>query len=272
MGVAVLMATYGRDDPVFLAEALESLLRQTHLPEEVVLVEDGPLPLSLREVIETYRRQLPLCSVALVRNSGLAAALNAGLARCTQAWVARFDSDDVAEPQRIELQLAAARQGLADVFGGYALEIGADGMPGEVRRMPLDHGAIMASLWACPFIHPTVMYRREAIVALGGYRSDLRRSEDYDLWFRCARAGLRFANLPEVLIRHRFDAASHGRHSLGDALERAVTGFRGAGLVGLPLWTRFACFVPVLRSLLPLGLRHGAYTWLSRFDPRRKRR
>lgn len=124
-------------------------------------------------------------------------------------------------PDRFARQLAAFAAARVDVLGGWALEIDAAGVPGRVRRMPLGHAEILDSLWACPLIHPTVMFRREPILALGGYRTDLRRSEG-DLWFRCAKAGLRFANLPEVLIRHRFDASSHLRHAFRDALAGAL--------------------------------------------------
>ncbi|NML24771.1 glycosyltransferase [Zoogloea dura] len=269
MGFSVLMATYGRDNPAYLAEALESLVHQTVLPDEVILVEDGPLGMALREVIEAYRSRLPLLSVVMPGNVGLARALNEGLGAAHHELVARFDSDDVADPERFARQLAAFAEGGVDVLGGWALEIDSAGVPGRLRRMPLSHVEILASLWACPLIHPTVMYRREAILALGGYRTHLRRSEDYDLWFRCAKAGLRFANLPEALIRHRFDASSHLRHAFRDALERALTGYRGAALIGLPVWKRLACFVPLLRSMLPMALRHPVYRLLSRFDPRR---
>jgi hypothetical protein len=80
---------------------------------------------------------------------------------------------------------------------------------------------------------------------------------------------MRFANLPEALILHRFDETSHLRHAFRDALERAMSGYRGASLLGMPLWTRLACFVPLLRAVLPTPLRHRAYRLLSRFDPRR---
>jgi len=270
VGFSVLMATYGRDNPAYLAEALESLAHQAVPPDEVILVEDGPIGPGLREVIEAWRGRLPLVSVVMPANVGLARALNEGLRHARHALVARFDSDDVAEPDRFVRQLAAFAEGGVDVLGGWALEIDAAGVPGRVRRMPQGHAEILDSLWACPLIHPTVMFRREPILVLGGYRTDLRRSEDYDLWFRCAKAGLRFANLPEVLIRHRFDASSHLRHAFRDALERALTGYRGAALIGLPLWKRLACFVPLFRSMLPMALRHPAYRLLSRFDPRRR--
>ena len=264
------MATYGRDDAVHLEQALASLLEQSLPASEVVLVEDGPIGDASRSVIERHRARLNIQSVVMPRNVGLATALNAGLQHCRHEIVFRFDSDDVALPQRFASQMSAFETvQQVDVMGSYAQEMDSAGTPGRIRSMPLSHDEILATLWACPLIHPTVAYRRSRILAIGGYRTDLRRSEDYDLWFRCAKAGMRFANLPEALILHRFDETSHLRHAFRDALERAMSGYRGASLLGMPLWTRLACFVPLLRAVLPTPLRHRAYRLLSRFDPRR---
>ena len=267
---SVLMATYGRDDAGHLEQALESLAGQRLGASEVVLVEDGPIGDAARAVIERYRAALNIQSVVMPRNVGLASALNAGLQHCHHELVVRFDSDDVALPERFARQIQAfGADPAVDVMGSFAQEMDSVGIPGRVRSMPVSHEDILAKLWACPLIHPTVAYRRSRILAVGGYRTDLRRSEDYDLWFRCAKAGMRFANLPEALILHRFDETSHLRHAFRDALERALSGYRGASLLGMPLWKRLACFVPLLRAVLPTPLRHPAYRLLSRFDPRR---
>ncbi|MBT9497371.1 MAG: glycosyltransferase [Zoogloea sp.] len=266
-----MMATYGRDDVGHLEEALESLVRQTLKPSEVVLVEDGPISAEARLVVERYRAVLNIKSVVMPGNVGLATALNEGLRQCANEVVARFDSDDIAVPERFARQLVAIEgDQSADVVGCFAQEMDIAGKLGGMRSMPVGHEQILENLWACPIIHPSVIYRRSRILAVGAYRTDLRRSEDYDLWFRCAKAGLRFANLPEALILHRFDQTSHLRHSFGDAFERAMTGYRGACLLGMPVWKRLACFVPLLRAVLPTPLRHPAYRFLSRFDPRRK--
>lgn len=267
---SVLMATYGRDDAGHLEQALVSLTGQSLRASEVVLVEDGPIEGRAQAVIERYRAALNIQSVVMPRNVGLAAALNAGLQRCRHELVVRFDSDDVALPERFARQISALDADPAvDIMGSFAREMDSAGMPGRIRSMPVSHRDILAKLWACPLIHPTVAYRRSHILAIGGYRTNLRRSEDYDLWFRCAKAGMRFANLPEALILHRFDETSHLRHAFRDALERALSGYRGASLLGMPLWKRLACFVPLMRAVLPTPLRHPAYRLLSRFDPRR---
>ena len=267
---SVLMATYGRDDATHLEQALASLARQSLAASEVVLVEDGPIGEVARAVIERYRAALNIQSVVMPRNVGLATSLNAGLQRCRHELVFRFDSDDVALPERFARQITAfAASPAVDVVGGFAQEMDSTGRTGRIRSMPVSHEDILAKLWACPVIHPTVAYRRSRILAIGGYRTDLRRSEDYDLWFRCAKAGMRFGNLPEALILHRFDETSHLRHAFRDALERALSGYRGACLLGMPFWKRLACFVPLIRAVLPTPLRHPVYRLLSRFDPRR---
>src|SRR5690606_40315887 len=100
--------------PEFLRIALESLAGQTLKADEVVLVEDGPIPDTLLAVIESFRETLSIVSVKLPSNVGLAAALNAGLAHCSHELVARMDSDEISLPQRFEKQIgrASCREGV----------------------------------------------------------------------------------------------------------------------------------------------------------------
>src|SRR5690606_34079759 len=203
MGFSVLMSVYAKESPERLSLALESLKNQTLCADEVVLVEDGPITDELDRVIGQYRNALTIVSVRLTTNVGLAAALNAGLQVCRYPLVARMDTDDVAMPQRFEVQMGFwAKNKSVDVFGSWAVDVDTGHNALRVREVPLTHDEIVRLIWTCPFIHPTVMYRREAILELGGYSVDAHRSEDYELWIRAAKAGLRFANLAEALVHY----------------------------------------------------------------------
>lgn len=269
MKVSVLIAVYAKESPDFLASSLQSLVTQTRQPEEVVLVEDGPLTPALESVIEKFRVRLHMKSIRLQSNMGLAGALNEGLKNCSYPLVARMDSDDICLPERLEKQVETFQKNPAlDLVGCFAVEIDSQGNRGVLRTMPVEHEDIMASMWTCPFVHPTVMFRRNKMLALGGYRQSLRRRQDYELWFRCAKAGFAFANVPEPLILYRFDRNTHKKQSPGVALEQAMIGFRGASLLGMTYWKRLACFFPFFRTLLPPALRHAVYRAMRKFDPR----
>tara|TARA_R100000365_G_C2745788_1_gene74796 strand:- start:2846 stop:3643 length:798 start_codon:yes stop_codon:yes gene_type:complete len=264
------MSVYAKERPNYLAEALESLVHQTRPPDEIVLVEDGPITDSLTEVIDGFRDMLPICSVPLARNMGLGAALTSGLMAATGDLVARLDTDDHAMPERFARQLAAfASQPELDIVGSYATEMDAEGVLGKVRAMPLDHEQIYRTLWANPIIHPSVMFRREPIISIGGYSAEALRCEDYELWIRAAETGLKFANIAEPLIEYRFTPETLRRQSRKNLWQQGIIGMCGSRRLGLPVWKQLACFVPFARSLLPIAFQHRVYRLLEHVDPRR---
>lgn len=276
MGISVLITVYGGDSPVFLERALASVtVEQTSRPDEVVLVMDGPVPVELEAVVRRWEGDLGPCFVVvpLEKNMGLGAALNAGLARCSHPLVARMDADDVALADRFELQEKFLEEhGEVDVLGSGCVEMDHAGVESDTRLMPADHEAIVDALWTCPLIHPTIMYRRDKILALGGYDGSLRRRQDYELWFRAAKQGLRFGNIQKPLLQYRFGEETHKRQSASVAWRQGLIGFRGSRRVGLAWWKQLGCFLPFARSLLPHRVQHAAYRLLGQLDPRRKGR
>lgn len=205
---SVLMAVYAGEQPEYLSLALESLCASTVPACELVLVEDGPLTESLSDVVEQYRSRLPIRSVVLARNQGLGPALLAGLHACRAPWVARFDTDDLIEPDRFERQIAWL-QAHPDVglCGGWIREFDDDlrssPLREKIRRVPQTHEEIVAyARWRNPMNHMTVMFRKEAALAAKGYANE-PLYEDYALWVRMLQQGTRMANLPSVLVRAR---------------------------------------------------------------------
>lgn len=270
--ISVLMSIYEHEQPDLLDKCLRSLVEQEVGPDEVVIVWDGPIPQRLQAVVETYRATLNIVDVKLERNGGLGAALNAGLANCRHDLIARMDSDDTALPRRFALQLQAFRNHPdLDIISGYAVEVDAAGIAGQTRMVPADHDDIIKALWANPIIHPAVMFRRSSILSVGSYDPALRRRQDYELWFRCAAAGLKFANIPEPIISYRFTSETHKRQSRKGAWQQGMIGFNGSRSIGLPLWKQVACFAPFVRSLLPTAMQHQVYRFMQKVDPRRAR-
>jgi glycosyltransferase involved in cell wall biosynthesis len=271
MKFSVLMSVYAGECPGFLKESMQSLAAQTFVPDEVVVVEDGPVSEDLKAVLDSFQSTLKIKIKKLEKNSGLAAALNEGMKFCEYELVARMDSDDICLPDRFEKQVAKfVGEPELDVVGCFAIEIDENGKSGSLRSVPSTHEEIVASLWACPFIHPSVMFRGEKLKKIGGYDISLRRRQDYELWFRCAHSGFRFANLKEPLLLYRFNKDTHKKQPSRLALEQAIIGYKGCALMGMPVWKRFACFVPLLRSLLPGPIQHTLYLLMRRFDPRQR--
>lgn len=272
MNVSVLLSVYAKEDEKYLNYCLNSFLSQIDVVEEIVLVQDGPIPLELQQIVERYSKKLPLKVLKLETNSGLAVALNAGLRICKCKYVARMDTDDILLPERFLKQVEFLELNPdIDLVGCFAIEIDQYGRSGKVRTMPVTHEDITSNLWSNPFIHPAVMFKREKMLSIGGYDASLRRRQDYELWFRCAKNGFRFANIPQPLILYRFVAGSHKKQTVALAWEQAMIGFKGSGTLEMPAWKRLACFVPFIRSLLPTKLQHWLYSALKRFDPRQQK-
>jgi glycosyltransferase involved in cell wall biosynthesis len=199
MTVSVVLPV--RDGEPFLREALESVLRQTHADLEIVVVDDGSTD-GTAETLAAVRD--PRLRVFRQPADGLVSALRRGLAESRGALVARMDADDVAEPRRIERQVELLdrrpRVGMAATWVAVIDERGR-----ELRREVLpsdDRDLSRRLLLRNPFQHGSVVVRREALEAAGGYRDDYGANEDYDLWRRIA-ASWELACVPEVLYRYR---------------------------------------------------------------------
>ncbi len=198
-----------RNEEQHLPATLRSLQRQTLGDWELIAVDDGSqdqTPKILAAAAATDDR------IRLFRQppQGLVAALNFGLDKCRAAFVARIDGDDIAHPQRLALQLAALQQDptltlVASRVRHFPRPQLQGGMHAYERwqNSHLQHADIMRDLYVeSPFAHPSVMYRRQVILACGGYR-DAGWAEDYDLWLRLALQGERFERLPQTLLYWR---------------------------------------------------------------------
>jgi glycosyltransferase involved in cell wall biosynthesis len=218
--VSVLMSVH--DDARFVREAVESVLRQTLTDLELVVVDDASTdatPELLSSVGDPRLR--------LMRNderSGLAASLNRGLETAQGRYVARLDSDDVALPDRLQLQVARIE---ADprvaVLGCAVRDLDEHGVAGGQHRSPLGPRAVRwLSLFSSPFFHPTVLVDREVLDGLR-YDTAYLESEDYDLWTRLLERA-EGANLADALVLKRVHAgqASQRRGDVQQSFQRQV--------------------------------------------------
>jgi len=219
--VSILMPV--KNAAAYLPAALESIGRQSLTDFELVVVDDGSTDDSAAQ-LSAYAHRDPRIRLLQPGPVGLVAALNLGLAACRAPWVARMDADDCMHRERLALQsqALAAAPTLTLVSSQVRCFRDGDIRPGYKAyegwtNATLTHEQICRELFIeSPLPHPSVMFRREAVQALGGYR-DLGWPEDYDLWLRMARAGHRFAKLAQVLLDWRdYDtrhSRSHGRYS-----------------------------------------------------------
>ena len=261
---SLLLATYGGDDPGFLREAYHSTVQeQTRRPDEVVLVQDGPVPDELAATIAELAEEspVPVQHLVIEDNVGLGPALDRGIAACAHEIIARMDADDVSVPERFEKQVPLVEAG-ADIVGSGLLEFGAH--VGEVvgrRTPPTDPDEIRRVIrFRDPFNHPTVVYRRSAVLAAGGY-TDMALMEDYLLFTRMVEAGARPANLAEPLVCYRVGAGAYARRGGRRLLRSELMLQRRFRKLGITSRAQFLRNVVVRGGyrLVPESLRRTAY-------------
>lgn len=206
MEFSVCMSVYHGDNALFFHEALESVFTQSRKPDEVVLVVDGPVTAEIDDVIMAYSNQeTPLVVVRLTKNSGHAIARQTGLDAAHFEFTAIMDSDDIAEVDRFEKQMAYIEEHPdVDVLGGQINEfIGNTGNVVGTRLVPLEDADIKIYLKSrCPMNLVTVMLKKESVQKAGGY-IDWYCEEDYYLWVRMTEQGMTFANLRDNLVNVR---------------------------------------------------------------------
>jgi hypothetical protein len=265
--LSLLLPVWAGDRPDFLTEAFRSSVQeQTRQPDQVVIVRDGPVGAALAARIAELADSspVPVDVVALDRNVGLGPALDAGLDACKYDVVARMDADDISLPHRFAVQMPIIESGV-DIVGSGLLEFGAH--PDDVvgtRTPPTDPADIRArARFAVPFNHPTVVYRREAVAAVGGY-TDFALMEDYLLWAKMIVAGARVANVAEPLVKYRIGDGAYARRGGLRQLRAEIALQRRFHALGFTTRGQFARNLVVRGGyrLVPEQVRRTAYRLL----------
>lgn len=198
--ISCVMAV-NKDNP-FLEQAIESILCQSYSNFEFLIIANA-----CTDEFWDYLKSFSDSRIRLFRSSigQLQYNLNIGIDNARGEFIARMDADDISLPTRFEKQVAAFLNSSEEV-GLVATSWQTIDKDGALLRRfdpPTSSDAIYRELcWNAVIAHPTVMIRREALLRLGGYAYSFI-GEDYDLWLRMRRSGVRFCVLPEVLFHYR---------------------------------------------------------------------
>jgi len=203
--VTVLMPVYNSEK--YIWAAIHSVINQTWNDFELLIVNDGSTD-GTQEIIKSFVDD----RIVLINqeNGGVAKALNTGLMHAKGDYIARFDADDICFPDRLEEQVNFLDKHEDYVVVGsdaeYILEDGDHLL--DFKCLGHSNEEIRQRLYFyCPFIHSSVMYRKEAVREAGGYSIHAHSFEDYLLWIQLAKAG-KLANLPMPLIKVRYNPTS----------------------------------------------------------------
>jgi glycosyltransferase involved in cell wall biosynthesis len=252
--VSVLMSVH--NGAPLVAEAVASVLGQSDGDLELIVVDDGSTDATaelLAAVVDPRLRWQHQVRTGLTR------ALNRALAVARGALVARLDADDVALPERLARQRAfLAAHPEVGLLGSAAREENPDGGPARIVQPPTVDAALRRALIrANPFVHSSVMVRRELLERAGGYDERLAVAQDYDLWMRLA--GLtRLANLSDVLVVRRLGPQRVSVEREEDRLRtEARVRWRAVVSGAYPPWCALFALRPALALALPRPLRRA---------------
>lgn len=205
-----------------LREAIDSILSQTERNFEFLIIDDGSTDDTV-EIIKEY--QDPRIRLIQQAHEGIVVALNRGVAESRAAWIARMDADDISYPQRFETQLALVRKNTNAVLCHTQIRIiGEERYVTKVGRFIRSEGLIQLRLcYQCAILHPTVMFKKDAFLACGGYLPEERHAEDYGLWGRLVLQGAIVGSATPLLeFRVHQGSISKQKHEVQMALSLEI--------------------------------------------------
>ncbi len=183
--ITVLMSCYNAVS--FVEEAIESILAQTYKKFEFLIIDDGSTD-ETYSILEKYQKTDSRIRVIKKENSGLTNSLNLGLKESKGKWIARLDADDIALPERLELQLKYCQEHDVALIGGGAIIIDEQGDTISKYNYSDNHQQLVKRLekGKAFFAHSSAFFSKQSILDLGAYNELFSRAQDKDLWFRIA--------------------------------------------------------------------------------------
>lgn len=262
--ISVIMGVF--NSRKYLGDAIESVLNQSVQDFEFIIVDDCSTDDS-PAIIEQYRdKDARIRVITNDRNLGLTATLNKALTYAKGELIARFDADDICVHNRLEVQQRYLYDHPdIDIVGSYTTVIDEEGQPVGNRAAPVEHDEIKRMIYRLnPMIHPTVLFRKEALFKIGGYDERFRTSQDYDLWFRALAAGLRFHNIPEALLMYRVNDRYISRKSFRYRWNEVFIRLRGYKILKASPVHWGYLLIPLILGIIPPPL----FKVLKKLDPR----
>ncbi len=194
--ISVLLPVYNCEK--YIKESISSILNNTYKNFEIIIINDGSIDNS-NDIIKSFSD--PRIKYFIKTNSGLIDTLNYGLKKCSYPIIMRMDGDDIILSNKIVNQLNYFKKSNSILTGTSGYLIDSHGNKRAPIDLPKEHNDILkAMLKMSPsFIHPSVMYYKDAVLKVGGYDSNFKHAEDFDLFLRLSKIG-KISNMSERLI------------------------------------------------------------------------
>ncbi|MFM9403635.1 glycosyltransferase family 2 protein [Myroides odoratimimus] len=202
----------------YILEALSSIVEQTYKKLEIIVIDDGSTDSTLEIIKGVEDERIILVSR---ENKGLIFSLNEGIKLASGKYIARMDADDISIDSRISEQVKFLEENPdIGVVGAFAKVFG-EGVKEKIFKQPCLHDEIISKMYIdSPFIHPSVMLRRDLLINNNlFYDFEYYRVEDFALWVKLSKITT-LANIPRVLLRYRYLESSETRLSQNDITVR----------------------------------------------------
>ncbi|MBT8918213.1 glycosyltransferase family 2 protein [Lactobacillus delbrueckii subsp. bulgaricus] len=253
--VSVIMSVYNCKDFDLLKKSVESIINQTFTDWEMIMYNDGSTDTgkTVKYLLQASTWDDRIKFIDNPENHGLAYAKNQMISASSGKYIAAQDDDDISEPTRLAEEVAFLDKHPEYAFvGSLATLFDKNGTWGHYH---LDEKPDKISfLWNSPFHHPTVVFRRDVLEQVNGYRvsKETMRAEDYDLFFRLYAKGYKGYNIQRELYEYRVEQHRQSKYRpMKDRIQEAKVryrGYKGLGIFGkgIPYIVK-----PIIAGLMP---------------------
>lgn len=249
--VSVIMGVYNCKDTELLEKSVDSILNQTFSDFEFIICNDGSLDNTLEILKKIEKKDNRIKVISYEKNKGLAYALNFSLTEAKGEYIARQDDDDISYPDRLKKEVIFLDEHKEyEIVGTLADVVDENGVWGKYENPEIVKKNDF--YWNSPFIHPTVMIRKDAYEKVGGYRvaKETRRCEDLDLFMRMYAFGYNGYNIQEKLYAYRLiNNPSTKYRPMKYRIDEAVVKFKGYKAMG-----NLKCGIPYVVKPIIVGL------------------
>ena len=268
---SVIMSIYKSDVPEYVRIAFDSLLNQSRIPDEIVIVGDGPVPAALEaevsrlsERVAREKRDVVVNYLPQKKNGGLGEAMRIAVENAQFPYLARMDSDDICLPDRFEKQMKCFEEDPElSLVGGMITEF--DGTPDNIiakRILPLDDAGIKKMMRGrCAVNHVTVIFKKADLLRSGNYQP-FWKQEDHYLWARMMEHGCKFRNIPDIVVNVRSgkdQIARRGGWRFYKSVVRVFWYMYRHGLISFGYFLYICMVRGIVQLLMPNWLRTWVY-------------
>lgn len=263
--LSAVMSVYSGDSASDVVEAIESIVNQSRVPDEFIIVLDGPVVEEIDQAVQEYSRLAYVKIFRLKYNLGRGGARNFAISKARGDLIAIMDADDISRVNRFERQLEFFKCKNIDILGAGIEEFLTT--PGDLsffRLMPNSDKSIKQIIpYRTPFNHVTIMFKKEIFNKLGGYRQ-LNFVEDWDFALRASYAGSKFYNIDDVLVDVRKRVPKRlPIEYLREEISVLKLNFELNGLNSVTILT--SVFLRVIRFISPLIVVRIVYELIFRY-------